>query len=92
MDAINYSNFRKNLKTYCDKVCETGSAYIVTRKADQSNIVVLSIDEYNNLIKAKEEATEILKKFLKHKTLEEYAASFDGNLNLDGEFDWGERN
>lgn len=26
-----------------------------------------------------------------HKTLEERAAAFDGNLNLDGEFDFGER-
>ena len=26
----------------------------------------------------------------RHKTLEERAAEFEGNLNLDGEFDWGE--
>ena len=32
----------------------------------------------------------ILEKRFKHKTLEERAAEFDGNLNLDGEFDWGE--
>lgn len=25
-----------------------------------------------------------------HKTLEERAAEFDGNLKLDGEYDWGE--
>lgn len=31
-----------------------------------------------------------LVKTSKHKTLEERAAEFDGNLNLDGEFDWGE--
>lgn len=32
----------------------------------------------------------ILEKTFKHKTLEERAAEFGGNLNLDGEFDWGE--
>ena len=31
-----------------------------------------------------------LVKTFKHKTLEERAAEIDGNLNLDGEFDWGE--
>ena len=32
----------------------------------------------------------ILEKTFKHKTLEERASEFGGNLNLDGEFDWGE--
>lgn len=31
-----------------------------------------------------------LTKPFRHKTLEERAAEFDGKLNLDGEFDWGE--
>lgn len=31
-----------------------------------------------------------LAKTFKHKTLEERAAEFDGRLNLDGEYDWGE--
>lgn len=31
-----------------------------------------------------------LTKAMKHKTLEERAAEFNGNLNLDGELDWGE--
>lgn len=28
-------------------------------------------------------------KAMKHKTLEERAAEFNGKLNLDGEYDWG---
>lgn len=32
----------------------------------------------------------VLLKAFRHKTLEERAAEFDGKLNLDGEFDWGE--
>ena len=34
--------------------------------------------------------TITLMKPFRHKTLEERAAEFDGKLNLDGEFDWGE--
>ena len=32
----------------------------------------------------------MLVKPFRHKTLEERAAEYDGKLNLDGEFDWGE--
>lgn len=31
-----------------------------------------------------------LVKAMKHKTLEQRAAEFGGNLNLDGEYDWGD--
>jgi len=31
-----------------------------------------------------------LVKPFRHKTLEERAAEYDGKLNLDGEYDWGE--
>ncbi len=31
-----------------------------------------------------------LTKTFRHKTLEERAAEYGGNLNLDGEYDWGE--
>lgn len=34
--------------------------------------------------------TIILAKRFQHKTLEERAAEFEGNLMLDGEYDWGE--
>ena len=34
--------------------------------------------------------TITLKKTWKHKTLEERAAEYGGELNLDGEYDWGE--
>ncbi len=32
----------------------------------------------------------LLEKTFRHKTLEERATAFDGNLNLDGECDWDE--
>lgn len=31
-----------------------------------------------------------LTKTFRHRTLEERAAEYDGQLNLDGEYDWGE--
>lgn len=31
----------------------------------------------------------MLAKRFRHKTLEERAAGYDGQLNLDGEYDWG---
>ena len=43
---------------------------------------VLSVNVSNGVI--------ILTREFKHKTLEERAAAFGGELNLDGEYDWGE--
>lgn len=54
MEAINYSSFRENLKDCFDKVCEEQEPYIVTRKTDQPNVVVISLEMYNDLIKARE--------------------------------------
>ncbi len=34
--------------------------------------------------------TIVIEKSFRHKTLEERAAEYDGNLHLDGEFDFGE--
>lgn len=49
MEAVNYSNLRKNLKTYLDKVSEDYEALVVTRK-DDKNVVIISADEYNNMM------------------------------------------
>ena len=43
---------------------------------------VLSVNVSNGVI--------MLTREFKHKTLEERAAAFGGELNLDGEYDWGE--
>lgn len=43
---------------------------------------VLDVKVANGLI--------VLAKPFRHKTLEERAAEFNGKLNLDGEYDWGE--
>ena len=49
MNAVNYSELRKNLKNYLDQVYEDHEPLIITRKNNQ-NVVVLSIEEYNSLI------------------------------------------
>lgn len=49
MIAVNYTNVRENLKTYCDKVNDEGETVIITRK-DNKNVVLISQDEYNNML------------------------------------------
>ncbi len=50
MLAVNYSTFRNKLKDYCDKVTDKFETVIVTRK-DEKNVVIISLDEYNSMIK-----------------------------------------
>ena len=51
MLAVNYSTIRNNLKGYCDLATDNGETIIVTRKAEK-NVVILSLDKYNQLTKA----------------------------------------
>lgn len=50
MDAVNYSNFRKNLKDYFKQVNDHSEALIVTNKDPEDNVVVMSKDEYDSLV------------------------------------------
>ena len=50
MLAINYSTFRNNLKDYCDEASDNNQTIIVTRKKSKS-IVIMSLDNYNQLMK-----------------------------------------
>jgi antitoxin YefM len=51
MLAVNYSTIRSNLKSYCDKVTDSGETVIVTRK-DEKNVVMISLKEWNIMQKA----------------------------------------
>ena len=51
MLAVNYSNIRKNLKEYCDKATEEDETIIVTRK-NEKNVVIMSLEQYNSIMKA----------------------------------------
>ena len=50
MLSVNYSTIRKNLKNYCDKVTEESETVIITRK-NEKNVVLLSLEEYNEMIR-----------------------------------------
>ena len=49
MNAVNYSDLRRNLKSYMDRVYEDQETLIVTRKNNE-NVVLISVDEYNSLL------------------------------------------
>ena len=49
MIALNYSQFRENMKTYMDNVCDDYETLTITRK-DNRNVVVISEEAYNNLL------------------------------------------
>ena len=51
MLAVNYSTIRSNLKDYCDKATDNNETVIVTRK-DKKNVVLISLEQYNALMKA----------------------------------------
>lgn len=49
MLAINYTTMRNKMKSYFDKVTDDSETIIVTRKGEK-NVVLISLDEYNNLM------------------------------------------
>lgn len=60
MLAVNYSTIRSKLKDYCDKATDENETIIVTRK-DEKNVVLISLEQYNNFLKIQKNA-EYLKK------------------------------
>ena len=48
MQAISYSEVRKNFKKYLDEVYNNHDPLIITRKNNE-NIIVISLDDYNSL-------------------------------------------
>jgi antitoxin YefM len=55
MLAVNYSTIRNKLKDYCDKATDERETVIVTRKGEK-NVVIISLDEYNAVMKAAKNA------------------------------------
>lgn len=72
MDAITYSDLRRNLKAYMDKVYNDHEPLIISRK-NSENVVLLSIHEYNSLIETdyllrnEANATHLIKSIEQHK-------------------------
>lgn len=49
MVAVNYTNFRSNMKSHLDRLTDNYETLIVTRK-ENKNVVLMSEESYNNLI------------------------------------------
>lgn len=49
MLAVNYTNLRQDLKKYCDIASADFETIVVTRKQGK-NVVMMSEDEYNNIM------------------------------------------
>jgi len=49
MFALNYSQFRKNMKTYLDRVTDDYDTLVITRKENR-NVVIMSEEAYNNMV------------------------------------------
>ena len=49
MIALNYSQFRENMKKNLDMVTDNYESLIITRK-ENKNVVIISEEAYNNLI------------------------------------------
>lgn len=60
MLAVNYSTIRNNLKDYCDKATDDSETVIVTRK-NEKNVVLMSLEQYNSIMKALRNAEYLAK-------------------------------
>lgn len=70
MLAVNYSTIRSNLKYYCDKATDNNEIVIVTRK-DEKNVVLISLEQYNEIMKIVKNAEYLNKIDKSLKQLEE---------------------
>lgn len=48
LDAINYSEARKNLASLMDSVCDDSDVVVITRRKARP-VVLMSLDEYNSI-------------------------------------------
>ncbi len=60
MLAVNYSTIRNNLKSYCDQATDNNETVIVTRK-NEKNIVIMSLEQYNSMMKTARNAEYLAK-------------------------------
>ncbi len=48
LNAVNYSEARKNLASIMDSVCDSSDVVVVTRRKSRP-VVIMSLDEYNSI-------------------------------------------
>lgn len=49
MEAVTYSNFRQNLRSYMKKINEDSDTFIVTSKDVEDTVVVMSKRDYDSM-------------------------------------------
>ena len=52
MIAVNFSTARNRFEEFCDRVAEEGEAVVVIREGTEKNVVIISAERYNELMKA----------------------------------------
>ena len=72
MNAITYTAARENLASTMDRVCEDRNPLIITRKRNQS-VVMISLDDYESL----EETAYLLRSPVNAKRLIESVEAFE---------------
>ena len=60
MLAVNYTTIRNKLKDYCDQATDNHETVIVTRKGEK-NVVLMSLEQYNAIMKATRNAEYLAK-------------------------------
>ena len=60
MLAVNYSTITNKLKDYCDQATDNHETVIVTRKGEK-NVVLMSLEQYNAIMKATRNAEYLAK-------------------------------
>ena len=60
MLAVNYSTLRTKFKDYCDQETDNHETVIVTRKGEK-NVVLMSLEQYNAIMKATRNAEYLAK-------------------------------
>ncbi|PIE77127.1 MAG: prevent-host-death protein [Clostridiales bacterium] len=60
MTAINFTTLRSKLKEYFERVIDQNEAIIVTRK-NERNVILISLAEYDRLIKVEKNAEYLAK-------------------------------
>lgn len=78
MDAVNYSELRKNLQSVLDKVCNNHEPVIVTRR-NGDNLVLLSYEDYSAI----EETAYLLRSPKNAKRLRESIESFNKDQGVE---------
>jgi len=80
MEAVNFSELRKNLKSVLDGVCENHEPVIITRK-NSDNLVLLSYEDYAAI----EETAYLLRSPNNARRIRESIESFNRNKGVERE-------